>query len=97
MTSERVRAYKRVVTTLRELGPSKLLPREQDRIREAADQLIFAHDLLTDEAARAALLEVDRLCRDLVESRRWQHHYAMRLADDLCACGPHVSAELLVA
>jgi hypothetical protein len=97
MTSERVRAYKRVVTSLRDLGPSKLLPREQDRISEAADQLIFAHELLTDEAAQAALLEVDRLCRDLVESRRWQHHHAMRLADDLAACGPPVSAELLVA
>ena len=97
MTSERVRAYKRVVTTLRALGPSKLLPGEQDRIREAADQLIFAHNLLTDEAARAALLEVERLCRDLVESGRWQQHHAMRLADDLSGCGPPVSAELLVA
>jgi hypothetical protein len=97
MTSERVRAYKRVVNTLRELGPSTLSPSEQDRVREAADQLIFTHDLVTEEAARAALLDIEHLCRELVERGRWQHERAMRLADDVSACGPPLSPELLAA
>ena len=42
MTNERTQAYGRVVKTLDELGPSKLLPAEQARIREAADCLFFA-------------------------------------------------------
>ena len=45
MTSERTQAYGRVVKTLEDLGPAKLQPAEQDRIREAADNLIFAADL----------------------------------------------------
>ena len=52
MTSDRTQAYGRVVKTLEDLGPSKLQPAEQDRIREAADALIFAAE---PEAARAAL------------------------------------------
>ncbi len=46
MTNERTQAYGRVVQTLAELGPTKLLPGEQARIRDAADTLIFACDLL---------------------------------------------------
>ena len=42
MTSERTLAYGLVVRTLDDLGPAKLQPAEQDRIREAADTLIFA-------------------------------------------------------
>ena len=50
MTNERTQAYGRVVQTLDELGPTKLLPAEQARIRDAADNLIFAGDL--DEPAK---------------------------------------------
>ena len=42
MTSERTQAYGRIVKTLEDLGPAKLLASEQERIREAADTLIFA-------------------------------------------------------
>ena len=52
MTNERTLAYGRVVQTLTELGPTKLLPGEQARIRDAADNLIFATDL--DEARDCA-------------------------------------------
>lgn len=97
MTPDRVSAYQRVVKTLRELAPSKLHRSEQDRIREAADHLIFTPSLLADEAARAALLDIERLCRDLADSGRWEHDRAMRLADDVSSCGPALSPELLVA
>ena len=56
MNSERTQAYGRIVKTLEDLGPAKLQPAEQDRIREAADNLIFAADL---DEARGALEDVD--------------------------------------
>ena len=45
MTPERAHAYQRVMPTLNEMGPSKLLGDERERIREAADDLIFSRDL----------------------------------------------------
>jgi hypothetical protein len=85
MTSERTQAYGRVVKTLDDLGPSKLLDAEQRRIREAADSLIFAADL---DEARAALEDISALSEHLVESGRWSDTMADRLVDDLLACGP---------
>jgi hypothetical protein len=85
MTSERTQAYGRVVKTLEDIGPSKLLPAEQDRVREAADTLIFAADL---DESRAALADVDALAEHLVESGRWSETMAERLIDDLLSCGP---------
>jgi hypothetical protein len=80
--------------TLNELGPSKLLDGEQDRIRAAADNLIFSFDLTEDVAAQDAVDDVERLCRALVESGRWELVTAARLSDDLIACGPGQPAEL---
>ena len=97
MTPERARAYQRVTRTLREVGASKLFADEQESIREAADQLIFTHDPVADDAARTALVDIERLCRKLVESHRWEQEPAMRLADDLASCGPALSPELLAA
>jgi hypothetical protein len=88
MTSERAQTYRRVIQTLDEVGPSKLLGDEQDRIRHAADSLIFSQDMLEDAAARAALEDVERLCRALVDRGRWERATAMRLADDVSQCGP---------
>jgi hypothetical protein len=85
MTSDRTQAYGRVVKTLEDLGPSKLQPAEQDRIREAADNLIFAVDL---DEARAALEDVDALTAHLVSSGRWTSESAEQLHSDLLACGP---------
>ena len=68
MTNERTEAYGRVVQTLGELGPTKLLPAEQARIRDAADTLIFAGDLA--EAADA-LRDVGALAEHLLNSGRW--------------------------
>ena len=63
MNSERTHAYRRVIHTLNELGPSKLLDSEQDRIRFAADNMIFCSDLADDVGTCWALDDVDRLCR----------------------------------
>jgi hypothetical protein len=83
--------------TLDELGPSKLLDEEQDRIRRAADNLIFASDLEQDGPARAALDDTGRLCRSLVESGRWEKVTAAQLGNDLRACGPETVAGLRAA
>ena len=96
MSPERTHAYRRVVHTLRELGPSKLLGGEQDRIRLAADNLIFSSDLVED-GAREALEDAESLCRALVESGRWEQVTATRLANDLYGCGPGRPVELRAA
>jgi hypothetical protein len=88
MTPERAQAYRRVIHTLNELGPSKLVSSEQDRIRQAADNLIFSRDLLEDAGAGEALKDVEHLCRTLVDSGRWEQATATRLANDISQCGP---------
>jgi hypothetical protein len=85
MTSDRTQAYGRVVKTLEDIGPAKLQPAEQARIREAADNLIFAADL---DEARTALADVEALVEHLVASGRWTTERADQLAADLLACGP---------
>src|SRR3954468_5287838 len=51
MTPERTAAYRRVIQTIEELGPSKLLGDEQDRLRTAADSLLCTQDPGPDAAA----------------------------------------------
>ena len=88
MSPECSNAYRRVMKTLEDIGPSKLLDSEQQRIRYAADNLIFSADLSTDVEACDALEDVAALCRTLVESGRWEQATAVRLVDDVCECGP---------
>jgi hypothetical protein len=97
MTRDRAQAYGRVVRTIGEIGPSKLLPLERDRIRTAADLLLFARDLSADDEARDALFDVDGLCRHLADSGRWEPATADRLADDLFACAPWAEPAELAA
>jgi hypothetical protein len=85
MTSDRTQAYGRVVKTLEDIGPAKLQPAEQDRIREAADNLIFAANL---DEARATLEDLEALFEHLVASGRWTAERAEQLTADLLACGP---------
>jgi hypothetical protein len=85
MNSERTQAYGRVVKTLEDLGPTKLQPAEQDRVREAADTLIFATGL---DEAREAMADIDALVEHLVASDRWSEERAKQLVDDLLASGP---------
>jgi hypothetical protein len=96
MNPERTRAYRRVIHTLDELGPSKLHDEEKDVLREAADTLIFTQEPL-DGDALGALSDTERLCRALVDSGRWQELTAMRLADDVAGCGPERPGELRAA
>jgi hypothetical protein len=85
MNTERTQAYGRVVKTLEELGPTKLQPAELERVRDAADTLIFAAGL---DEARDAMADIDSLAEHLVASDRWSDERAKQLVDDLLACGP---------
>ena len=85
MNNERTQAYGRVVKTLEDLGPTKLQPAEVERIREAADTLIFASGI---EETRAAMADVETLAEHLVASERWSDERARQLVEDLLACGP---------
>jgi hypothetical protein len=85
MNTERTHAYGRVVKTLDDLGPTKLQPAELDRIREAADTLIFA---TTAEEAAPAFEDVRALAEHLVAVDRWTEERAEQLLRDLEDCGP---------
>ncbi len=85
MTNERTQAYGRVVQTLAELGPTKLLPGEQARIRDAADTLIFSASL---EEARESLRDMGALAEHLLDSGRWLEERVDTLVANLLACGP---------
>lgn len=87
MTRERACAYARVTMTLRELGPAKLLPAEQERFRHAVDTLILAADL-DGAMARAACSDIHALRDDLVASGRWSASRADELVDDVRSAGP---------
>lgn len=73
--------------TLADLGPTKLLADEQQRVREAADTLLFCEDA-QDEAVMTALADVRALVEHLTDTGRWSEERAARLADDVTACGP---------
>jgi hypothetical protein len=80
------------IQTLKEMGPSKLLlGEERERIRFAADNLIFSRDLAQDALAREGMADIERLCRALADSGRWEHAAAMRLANDVSHAGPACS------
>jgi hypothetical protein len=87
MNSERSKAYGRVLHTLEEVGPTKLLDPEIERIRFAADTLLFATDL-DSSGAREALGDVTSLLAGLVDSGRWTQERANGIAEDLGEIGP---------
>jgi hypothetical protein len=85
MTSEQAQAYGRIMKTLEDIGPAKLQPAEEQRIRDAADNLLFAADL---DEARSALDDVDALAEHLIGSGRWTTERTTELVQNLQACGP---------
>jgi hypothetical protein len=87
MTSDRADAYRRVLTTLDDIGAAKLWPSEQAWIREAADTLLFSDDMHEGET-RAAFASAAALSNRLVDAGRWTDTRARRLLDDIWACGP---------
>jgi hypothetical protein len=97
MTRQRARAYARVMQTLRDLGPSKLLPAEQDQIRAAADALLFCTSITADEPARAALTDMQTLGERLIASGRWTAESVDALEGDVWACGPGLGLVLATA
>jgi hypothetical protein len=97
MTSQRARAYARVMKTLRDVGPAKLRSSEQAVTRVAADSLLFCADIVNDRAARAAFSDFDAMREHLVATGRWTGQSAARLADDLWACGPAFDTALRAA
>jgi hypothetical protein len=97
MTSHRALAYRRVMQTLRDMGPAKLWPAEQACLREAADTLLFCTDPVADDAVHAALAAVGVLTDGLIDSERWTPERAQRLLDDVWACGPWRTLDLSIA
>lgn len=87
MNSERAQAYGRVVKTLEDMGAAKLFAAEQERIRAAADTLLFSESI-DAPGAREALEDIETLVRHLSETDRWTEERARALADDVTACGP---------
>ena len=96
MTPQRSHAYGRVMRTLEDLGPAKLLAYEQDRIRHAADSMVFSGDL-TSHDARRAYQAIEELAARLVDSGRWTAERAGRLLDDVWSCGPGCDTPARVA
>jgi hypothetical protein len=94
MTSDRSRAYARVITTLREIGPATLHSSEQAVTRHAADALLFCANIAHDRGARTAYSAFGALHERLVASGRWTSERADALADDLWACGPGLDVPL---
>jgi hypothetical protein len=91
MTGARANAYRRVVETLRRSDVATLSPAEQACIREAADCLLFAAQSHDAHAVRA-LAAASALAHSLIEAGRWPPLHALRLVDDLFACGPQSAA-----
>lgn len=88
MTSRRAEAYGRVVRILSGPDGQELTPQELQRIRDAADSLLFCEDVDMDSAARDAADEIADLAVELVESGRWEEDTAEELVSEVLACGP---------
>ena len=97
MNRQRACAYARVTRTLRELGPAKLLPEEQDCIRRVADAFVFSTDVTSGHRHHAAIADLSQLHDRLVASGRWTRERAGRLIDDVWACAPEVDLRLPMA
>lgn len=87
MNSDRAQAYGRVVKTLEDMAAVKLQPAEEQRIRNAADTLLFC-ETIDAPGAREALEDIEALTGHLVDADRWSSERATGLAEDVAACGP---------
>jgi hypothetical protein len=88
MNAERAQAYGRVVRAVEDLGPAKLLPAEEERIRAAADTLVLCGEPDCFADVREALADIEDLAAHLVDSDRWTEETAAQLVRDVEACGP---------
>jgi hypothetical protein len=97
MTAQRAQAYARVLQTIEDLGPAKMLTSEQATTRSAADALLFCTDFVGDESAWHACADLEALGRHLVACGRWSSERADELVADVLACGPELAAPLSMA
>jgi hypothetical protein len=97
MTTNRARAYGRVMTLIDQLGPAKLHDSEQQAVRDAADALVFTTDVASDEEARSALRHLDEVMGQLVASERLVAETADSILDAVEACGPQTEPLALPA
>jgi hypothetical protein len=88
MTSERAKAYGRVMKALADLSGATLQTAEQEEIREAADALFFCESLDADRQAQEAIEGIEKLAANLVERDRVTPEAASRLVADVDRCGP---------
>ena len=88
MTTNRARAYGRVMSLLDELGPAKLHAPEQQAIRDAADALLFCFDVGSDDEAKTALERLDEVMDVLVTGERLLPTTADEILDAVEGCGP---------
>jgi hypothetical protein len=93
MTSDRSRAYARVMKTLSDMDRKKLHADELASLREAADTLLFTTD---PSEARRALRDATDLTDRLVEYGRWTPQTAQFFMRDLWSCG-HLSIVIRAA
>jgi hypothetical protein len=87
MTSQRAQAYGRVLATIEDMAASKLFPPEQQRIRDAADTLLFS-ETISAPGAVEAFEDIEALTQHLIDADRWTEERARGLADDVAGCGP---------
>jgi hypothetical protein len=87
MNADRAQAYGRLMRLIDDVGPSKLLPDEQELLREAADTLLFCDAPACAEEARDALLRIEQLGGHLVATERWSRENADALVEAVEACG----------
>ena len=95
MTTNRARAYGRVMNLISELGPAKLHPGEQQTIRDAADALLFTADVSSDPEATEALTHLEDALDRLVASDRLIPETAETLLHAVEACGPQTEPLML--
>jgi hypothetical protein len=88
MTTNRARAYGRVMTLIEELGEAKLHSGEKQAIRDAADALVFSADVASDAEAKDALNHLDDVVQQMLDGDRLLPETADTLLDAVEACGP---------
>jgi hypothetical protein len=91
-TPKRAQAYTRVMAQIDSLAQSKLHADEQAVVREAADSLLFTHDLRADPDAERALVELYALTDRMVDAERITRDRAGELVRGVEACGPALAA-----
>jgi hypothetical protein len=91
MTRDRALAYSNLMWVLNTAALGELRAAEIERIREAADALVFAKSLY-GAPAQLALLDVEDLADALVDDERWPDATASLLVECIADCGPRIAA-----